>query len=784
MAGFGKQKNSVKRKKSKQSSKLPPDQLKALAIRQHINGKIVEAEKAYQAFLETGLNDPDVLSNYALILEQTGREERALQLYKKCVHLFPGHSSSCANLGYLYLSLGRLEEAEQIILKAIDVDPKLPNSYSILGLIYKARCDYEKAESFMRKAIRLKPDFPDAYINLGLILRSKNNLEEAENFTRKALELQPKSADAFLNLGTILQDFGKLEEAEIATRRAIELQPGMPDAHMNLGVILKDLGKLEEAVIHAKEETDISADKPAPFLLLSSLLKECDLSAFSKDQIRLVLSKLLPRDDIPHIDLFRALNYLVPEELLVDISQATSNVLDNDSFSLLINEKLVIRSLQILTFNTSTWEAALTKIRRDICTHSNLEKHHKRRLIGFTIALAEQCFLNEYIFQCSEEEINALESIKSSFLKGNVDEFAVALLSCYIPLHVLVGDFPLIRTYQSQVDTFQDLIDLQLNEPIAEKELVKSLRKVGSINDNVSKKVRAQYEENPYPRWRYTSHMLENQVSIVSAINSEIRPNRISTSNLINKRSKVLIAGCGTGQQIFDAQRYQNAEITAIDLSAKSIAYAKRKIIERGIENVNFIQMDILEVALLNQEFDVVECGGVLHHMDSPSDGLESLINVLNPNGYMKLALYSELARTDIVKARNFVDSEDIEGDNEGIRFFRKNLLSGKYPELKSITSWSDFYTTSMCRDLCFHVQEHRFTIYQLAELLAKFNLNFLGFILPQSIKQQYGLQYRNDPSSIDLMNWNKFEESNPDTFRSMYQFWANRKMASPNQND
>ena len=73
------------------------------------------------------------------------------------------------------------------------------------------------------------------------------------------------------------------------------------------------------------------------------------------------------------------------------------------------------------------------------------------------------------------------------------------------------------------------------------------------------------------------------------------------TIKLSDKHLKVLIAGCGTGKQILQAVKYKNSQITAIDLSLSSLAYAKRKLDEIGIKNVELIQMDILEIQLLKQ---------------------------------------------------------------------------------------------------------------------------------------------------------------------------------------
>ena len=41
---------------------------------------------------------------------------------------------------------------------------------------------------------------------------------------------------------------------------------------------------------------------------------------------------------------------------------------------------------------------------------------------------------------------------------------------------------------------------------------------------------------------------------------------------------------------------------------------------------------------------------------------------------------------------------------------------------------FNDFYSTSECRDLLFHVQEHRMTLPQIKAFLAAQDLQFLGF--------------------------------------------------------
>ena len=413
MAGFGQKRISKKQKKTKDRNNLPPERLRANAIKQHISGNLDEAERDYLAFIHTGVIDPDVLSNYALICQETGRITKALSLYEKSIKFFPDHPLTNANLGYLYLSIGEVEKAELATRKAIELSPNIANSYSTLGLVLKTKGNLKEAEEVTVKAIAIQPDFADAYLNLGLIQRSIGKLEEAAKATQKAIDINPNSADAHLNLGTILQDQGLLKDAENMTRKAIYLQENITDANMNLGAILKEQGKLTEALMHVQKEIDVSPNKQAPYLLLNTLFNECDLTSIKQTEIRRVLGLLLPRKDINHMDLFRAINELIKRNDLIELSRSEHSVLTKDCFHQLVEDKEIVNALRLLTFNSSIWENALTKVRKDICVAtSNDLIGADKSLFEFTTALAEQCFLNEYIFYISDEEIKAINKIK------------------------------------------------------------------------------------------------------------------------------------------------------------------------------------------------------------------------------------------------------------------------------------------------------------------------------------------------------------------------------------
>ncbi len=149
---------------------------------------------------------------------------------------------------------------------------------------------------------------------------------------------------------------------------------------------------------------------------------------------------------------------------------------------------------------------------------------------------------------------------------------------------------------------------------------------------------------------------------------------------------------------------------------------------------------------------------------------------MLNKNGFLKLGLYSELARHDIVKARDYITSKNLQANEDSIRDFREKLISGELSNFNSLKTFGDFYSLSEFRDLCFHAQEHRFTITQLQETLQSNELEFLGFLLPTPVKSLYTKYFPEDKTQTNLQNWEKFEEKHPTTFRAMYQFWVSKK--------
>lgn len=317
------------------------------------------------------------------------------------------------------------------------------------------------------------------------------------------------------------------------------------------------------------------------------------------------------------------------------------------------------------------------------------------------------------------------------------------------------------------------LAQRSFHQPARERRLRSRLRRLGEITDPVSRRVRDQYESNPYPRWRAFQRLADKRSyrMLMGA-----RADALRDPTRFDQPLAILVAGCGTGRQPLElaGNLAPGNHVTGLDLCAASLAYGMRMAQELKIDNVEFVQGDLLEVGQLARQFDVIECSGVLHHMADPEAGLTALLTRLEPDGVMKLGLYSAAARRDVTRLRARTQAEPGRSDPEFIRAFRHALLSGGDPR---VLPFGDFYTLSECRDLLFHEQEHQFTLPQLAALLERHGLDFLGFGFTHNrIVDAFRSEYPQPESMRDLCCWHAFEIRHPHAFRGMYQFHVQRR--------
>jgi SAM-dependent methyltransferase len=98
--------------------------------------------------------------------------------------------------------------------------------------------------------------------------------------------------------------------------------------------------------------------------------------------------------------------------------------------------------------------------------------------------------------------------------------------------------------------------------------------------------------------------------------------------------SKVLEAGCGVGSQtVILCTKNPGIRLTSADISSRSIETAKKRCMDKGIVNVEFIKADLFDLPFEKESFDHVFLCFVLEHLSEPEEALRKLQFVLKRGG-------------------------------------------------------------------------------------------------------------------------------------------------------
>jgi SAM-dependent methyltransferase len=372
-------------------------------------------------------------------------------------------------------------------------------------------------------------------------------------------------------------------------------------------------------------------------------------------------------------------------------------------------------------------------------------------LLPLTAALAHHCFHNEYLYDLDDEERLRVAERCAALSAGPVDGRAVVVLGMFrAPLEFLTADQARQLASTTHPAPIESVVTRLVREPLEERELALSIATHATL-DPVSTAVREHYEQNPYPRWyrlrRYRT--------------SREQPSHLAG---LPTTPRILVAGCGTGRgAVLAARRFPNSRIVALDISVPSLAYGARQARQLGCQQIDWVHGSLLDVDRLAEQFDLILCSGVLHHLgdDVRQAGWNALAGVLAPGGLLETDVYSALARIVIGHIRGVVASRRLRPTPEDMRPYRAELVaqiragSAGYKQLAIVT---DFYSLSMLRDLLFHQHEHNYEIPELANSAAQAGLAFVGFELPNRLVERYHEQFPDDPQQVDLANWQRFE--------------------------
>jgi SAM-dependent methyltransferase/Flp pilus assembly protein TadD len=759
------------------------DQFRAAAAL-HQQGALAEAERRYRIILAQSPAHADSLHNLGLIALNSGDAASAVDLIGKAIAANNSKAEYHYNIALAWRALERPDQVATHLERAIALRGDYALAHLNLGNVRREQGRSAEAIASYGRALALSPNSPAVRFNLANILSEQRRWDAAIPHYEQVLKLEPNRAEAHGGLATALTAIGKPREAIKHIERALALEPDFTGAHEELAKAYMSAGDVDSAVRAAGRALELK-ETPAG----KALFAQCAIFAgFTSDpdgrfrklvRRALVEAWAVPRElsavcisliklDSRISELIAEADRLWPERLVA------KDLLESPRMAALIDDTLLQSFLECDPINDIGLERLIANVRYALLTakdaaHSQAEE----RMLGFCCAIAQQCFVNEYVFSMTGDEsaeAKALrDSVEAELAAGTeISPFRLAVLGAYFPLHTLANaEHLLTRTWP---DAIGELLVQQVEGPTEELRIRAMLPALTEIEGEVSQAVRAQYEENPYPRWVKGGPPLQPAIL-------ERRPEPVAD---------VLIAGCGTGFFTAEfARKARGARFLAVDLSLASLSYAKRMAQNFGLTNIEFAQADITKLGALGRSFDFIDASGVLHHIGDPWAAWRVLVSLLRPGGMVQIGLYSELGRKNVVAARALIAERGFRPVPEDIRRIREIIAAEEDGSLlKSISQWTDYFTISECRDLLFHPQEHRTSLPEIKSFLAANGLQFAGFILDALTSDCF---VRRFPEVVeltqkarldafaDLDRWHLFETERPQTFASMYRFWVHK---------
>jgi tetratricopeptide (TPR) repeat protein/SAM-dependent methyltransferase len=755
-----------------------------------VQGRLAEAAASYNKALWIEPNFADAHNNLGTVLHRQGKLDAAVACYRKALAFEPESSDLHFNLGNALKDHAQLDEAIGSYSRALSFAPNRAELHNNLGTVLQQQGHLEEALACYDKALSFKPGYADAHYNRGLVLQLTGDLDAAMACYRKAIQLKPNSPEAYHDLGNALAAQGKLDDAIASYGKALSFRPDFAEALNNLGKALNDRGMVSVAMDSCRralalketgefKTTFVRCLRNLDFVQADADLRHLVVRALSEPWARPgdlvdVSIRLIMLDHGIRECVERA-THAWPNRLLADelFGPAGLDTLAQDPLVRALLENAHVCDLGL--------ERLLTMIRHALlaaATDLAIGTQAQDQTLGFYCAVARQCFINEFVFSYTDEELDRAQSLRARLVAAAQSGEAVPALwlvavAAYFPLWSLpCADTLLHRSWPEPV---RALLAQQIAEPSEERSYRDGMRRLTAVADGVSHQVRQQYEENPYPRW-VRLPVAERPRSLDGYLRHQFP---FASFHSLNKGGDldILIAGCGTGQESIEtAQQFPEARVLAVDLSLSSLCYAQRKSNERGLKNIEYAQGDITQLGSIGRTFDIIVSVGVLHHLADPMAGWRELLSLLRPGGLMLLGFYSERARESIVAARTYIAERGYASTAQDIRRCRQDLISLDNGKLfRQLTLFRDFYAISECRDLLFHVQEHRFTLPQLKAMLTELDLDFIGFLLEPQVIKRYRQSFPQDASMTDFDHWNDFEARYPGTFAATYVFWVQK---------
>src|SRR6476469_8033577 len=502
-------------------------------------GRLSEAVGYYRQAIELKSDYVEAHTNLGNVLKELGSHREAAACYERVIALKPS-AEAHYNLANAQAKLGQLSEAVASYQRALALKPDLVGAHNNLANALVAHGRSDEALIHFQRALELEPNLVEAHVNLGAILLQQGKTEAAAAQLERALSIDANSADAQANLGNVRLAQGRLDAAEQHYQRALALKPDVAEVNNNLGLVLAARGEFEEAARRFQLALARKPDVIDAYNNLARVFLSVGQAGNALDALRRALTvgetapskalfvqcaRVLPASaEIAELRslLIRALaeswcraNDLAPVgarivkgdrtimALVTRVMDAWPSPLPADellepaALAAISGDRLLRWLMQSAAIADVELERLLTAIRSALLAIASASEDGSAmdaaladpQTLDFCCALARQCFLNERVFACADDEADEARRLRDGVVAAlasgaAIAEARLAMVAAYFPLHSLPGAGSLLERTWS--DAIAVVLTQQVREPAEERTLRGAIPALTEVDDDVS----------------------------------------------------------------------------------------------------------------------------------------------------------------------------------------------------------------------------------------------------------------------------------------------------------
>ncbi len=228
------------------------------------------------------------------VLLAAGREDDALESYRRAVRLAPENIEALTALASLRMDRGEYAKAVALADRLLAISPNCVDARVIKAMAMAEKGRADRALSELNRALRINPDhfrarleragmhlrtgrMDEAFIDYAWCVGADNTniralhglgesawrcgrVREAIDAYSIIIELGHGGADVYLGRAEALALAGRREEAVEDCTRALDYEPANPDIHASRGVFNMELGRYDDAMRDLSQAIALDGD--------------------------------------------------------------------------------------------------------------------------------------------------------------------------------------------------------------------------------------------------------------------------------------------------------------------------------------------------------------------------------------------------------------------------------------------------------------------------------------------------------------------------------------------